>query len=129
MAAAWAVVEYLGVDGYRRLVRMTLAVADRIRERVSSIDGLRVLGNPVHHLLAIAADFDSERPIQPFALGDALAARGWHHDRQGPPESLHLTVSAGNAAVVDEYLADLNSAAEECRNGRSGQPAGYATLE
>lgn len=129
MAAAWAVVEYLGIDGYRRLTRMTLAVADRIRERVSSIDGLRVLGNPVHHLLAIAADPDSDCPIQPFALGDALAARGWHHDRQGPPESLHLTVSAGNAAVVEKYLDDLSSAAEESRNGQSGQPTNYATLE
>ena len=113
MAAAWAVVEYLGVDGYRRLVRTTLNTADRIREQVQSIDGLRVLGDPVHHLLAIATDPDSDRPIEPFALGEALAARGWHHDRQGPPESLHLTVSAGNAAALDEYLSDLTSAAEE----------------
>ena len=129
MAAAWAVVQYLGVDGYRRLVRTTLNTADRIREQVRSIDGLRVLGDPVHHLLAIAADPDSDRPIEPFALGEALAARGWHHDRQGPPESLHLTVSAGNAAALDEYLSDLTSAAKESRGGPSGRAANYATLE
>ena len=129
MAAAWAVVEYLGVDGYRRLVRATLNTADRIREQVRSIDGLRVLGDPVHHLLAIATDPDSDRPIEPFALGEALAARGWHHDRQGPPESLHLTVSAGNAAALDEYLSDLTSAAEESRGGPSGRATNYATFE
>ena len=129
MAAAWAVVQYLGVDGYRRLVRTTLNTADRIREQVRSIDGLRVLGDPVHHVLAIAADPDSDRPIEPFALGEALAARGWHHDRQGPPESLHLTVSAGNAAARDEYLSDLTSAAKESRGGPSGRAANYATLE
>ena len=129
MAAAWAVVEYLGVDGYRRLVRTTLNTADRIREQVRSIDGLRVLGDPVHHLLAIAADPDSDRPIEPFALGEALVARGWHHDRQGPPESLHLTVSAGNAAALDEYLSDLTSAAKESRGGPFGQATNYATLE
>ena len=129
MAAAWAVVQYLGLDGYRRLVRTTLNTADRIREQVRSIDGLRVLGDPVHHLLAIAADPDSDRPIEPFALGEALAARGWHHDRQGPPESLHLTVSAGNAAALDEYLSDLTSAAEESRGGPSGRATNYATFE
>jgi glutamate/tyrosine decarboxylase-like PLP-dependent enzyme len=129
MAAAWAVVQYLGLDGYRRLVRTTLNTADRIREQVRSIDGLRVLGDPVHHLLAIAADPDSDRPIEPFALGDALTARGWHHDRQGPPESLHLTVSAGNAAVLDEYLSDFTSAAEESRGEPSGRATNYATLE
>ena len=129
MAAAWAVVEYLGVDGYRRLVRTTLDIADRIREQVRSIDGLKVLGDPVHHLLTIAADPDFDRPIEPFALGDALAARGWHHDRQGPPESLHLTVSAGNAVVLDEYLSDLASAAEEVRGGPSARATTYATLE
>ena len=66
---------------------------------------------------------------KPFALGEALAARGWHHDRQGPPESLHLTVSAGNAAALDEYLSDLTSAAEESRGGPSGRATNYATLE
>jgi glutamate/tyrosine decarboxylase-like PLP-dependent enzyme len=129
MAAAWAVVQYLGVDGYRRLVRATLNTADRIREQVRSIDGLRVLGDPIHHLLAIATDPDSGRPIEPFALGEDLAARGWHQDRQGPPESLHLTVSAGNAVVLDEYLSDLASAAEESRSRPSGRATNYATLE
>ena len=90
---------------------------------------IRDRGDPIHHLLAIAADPDSALPVEPFSLGDALAARGWHHDRQGPPESLHLTVSAGNAAILDEYLSDLVEAAEESRNGPSGQAADYATLE
>ena len=42
-----------------------------------------------------------------FALGDALRRRGWFHDRQGPPDSLHSTVSYSNVAVIDEWLADL----------------------
>ena len=37
-----------------------------------------------------------------FAVGDALRARGWHHDRQKPPDSLHATVSAGNAAAIEQ---------------------------
>ena len=47
--------------------------------------------------------------LDPFALGDALQARGWYLDRQKPPDSLHATVSAGNAPVVDEFLTDLRA--------------------
>ncbi|MDP6176743.1 MAG: aminotransferase class V-fold PLP-dependent enzyme, partial [Acidimicrobiales bacterium] len=114
MAAAWAVLQYLGVDGYRRLVRTTLDTADTIRSGIRAIDGLRILGNPVHHLLAISAEpeiEDETRRIDLFALGEAMADRGWHLDRQGPPPSLHMTVSAGNTKAVNEFLADLSEAA------------------
>ena len=132
MAAAWAVMQYLGVDGYRRLVRTTLETADSIRAGVRAIDGLRILGDPVHHLLAMSADpemDDTIRRIDLFALGEAMADRGWHLDRQGPPPSLHMTVSAGNAKAVDEFLADLSQATEHVRGGPTGEVTQYATLE
>ena len=132
MAAAWAVLQYLGVDGYRRLVHTTLDTADTIRSGVRAIDGLRILGNPVHHLLAISTEPEMEeeaRRIDLFALGEAMADRGWHLDRQGPPPSLHMTVSAGNTKAVNEFLADLSEAAEQVRGGATGEATQYATLE
>ena len=129
MAAAWAVVRHLGVDGYRRLVRSTLEAAERIRAGVRAVDGLDVPGEPRHHLLSITST-DPSLPV--FAVGDALAARGWHHDRQGPPDGLHLTVSAGNVPVVDRWLADLVEAVDEVRAGGLDAGSGdgaYSTLE
>jgi len=129
MAAAWAVVRHLGVDGYRRLVRATLEAAERIRAGVRAVDGLDVPGEPRHHLLSITST-DPSLPV--FAVGDALAARGWHHDRQGPPDGLHLTVSAGNVPVVDRWLADLAEAVDEVRAGGLDAGSGdgaYSTLE
>ncbi len=129
MAAAWAVVRHLGIDGYRRLVRTTLEAADRIRAGVQAVDGLEVPGDPRHHLLSITS---SDPTLDVFAVGDALAARGWHHDRQGPPDGLHLTVSNGNAPVVDAWLADLVDAVDEVRAGGADRVAGggaYSTLE
>jgi len=79
--------------------------------------------------LSIVSDTSSDEPIDVFALGDALAARSWHHDRQGPPDGLHLTVSAGNAPVVDEWLDDLVAAAIEARAAAPGTVTNYATLE
>jgi glutamate/tyrosine decarboxylase-like PLP-dependent enzyme len=130
MAAAWAVMQHLGVDGYVELTRGALATADRMRAAVAAVDGLRVLGDGGLHLVTIAADPASATPVDVFALGDALAARGWLHDRQGPPDSLHSTVSNSNVAVVDEWLADLVVAVAEVRGDRAAdRSATYATLE
>jgi hypothetical protein len=65
-----------------------------------------------------------------FALGDALLARGWLLDRQGPPDSLHSTVSAGNAAVIDDYLDDLAACVDEVRGARADdRSTRYAGME
>ena len=119
MAAAWAVIQHLGAEGYRRLTEVVLRNAATIRATVDGIEGLRILGRPEFHLLAIASDPDSADPVDVFALGDALKARGWHHDRQNPPDSLHATVSNTNTDVIDEYLADLVECAEAVRGQRA----------
>ncbi|MEQ9161999.1 MAG: hypothetical protein RLN74_04775, partial [Ilumatobacter fluminis] len=64
-------------------------------------------GDGQYHLVAMASDPDAAVPIDVFALGDALAKRGWHHDRQGPPDTLHSTVSNTNTGQIDHYLTDL----------------------
>ena len=71
-----------------------------------------------------------EDALDVFAVGDALLARGWYHDRQKPPDSLHSTVSAGNAPVIEEYLADLAECVAEVGGTRlTDRSTSYATLE
>jgi glutamate/tyrosine decarboxylase-like PLP-dependent enzyme len=115
MAAAWAVMQHLGVDGYVELTGKVLETADRFRAGIDAIDGLRLLGDGGYHLVAMSSDPAADDPIDVFALGDALAQRDWYLDRQGPPDSLHATVSNGNAAVIDQFLADLQSCVGEVR--------------
>ena len=65
-----------------------------------------------------------------FALGDALARRGWYHDRQGPPDSLHSTVSAGNAKAVEEWVNDLAESAAEVRGHvTDDRTTNYSTID
>jgi glutamate/tyrosine decarboxylase-like PLP-dependent enzyme len=130
MATAWAVMSFLGVEGYLDLTRRTLDTADAIRAAVRSIDGLTVLGDPRFHLLSIASDSMSKHPIDAFALGDALLERGWFHDRQSPPDTLHATVSNSNVDHLDEYLRDLRECAEIVRGSRADdRSTNYSTLE
>ncbi|MCL4167407.1 UNVERIFIED_CONTAM: hypothetical protein GTU68_065728 [Idotea baltica] len=130
MAAAWAVMNHLGVDGYKALVGQTLDNADRIRAGIAEIDGICSLGEGGYHLVALSADPASEHPIDVFALGDALMKRGWYLDRQGPPDSLHSTVSNSNTGVVDEYLSALRDSVDEVRGtATDDRSTVYSTLD
>ncbi len=130
MAAAWAVMQHLGIDGYLGLTRTVLDNADRMRAGIADIDGVRVLGDPRFHVLALSHDPADPDPIDVFALGDALAGEGWFHDRQTPPDSLHSTISNSNTGVIDDYLEALARCVETVR-GRSAddRSTNYSTLE
>jgi glutamate/tyrosine decarboxylase-like PLP-dependent enzyme len=130
MACAWAVMSHLGVSGYLDLTRQTLENADAFRAGVAAIDGIRVLGDSRFHLVAVTSDPAFEPEIDMFALGDALLARGWFHDRQGPPDSLHSTISNSNTGVIDDYLADLAECVAAVVGTRTDdRSTNYATLE
>ncbi len=110
IAAAWAVMHYLGEEGYLRLTRLVLETTERIRSGVEAIPGLTILGNPIMSILALAS---SEYDI--YEVADELALRGWHMDRQHLPPSLHLTLTPAHAAVVDAFLQDLEDAVQAVR--------------
>ena len=130
MACAWAILHHLGTDGYQRLTRLTVDTRVRLVDGVRAIPELTVLGEPEAHLVAISANQEVETPLDVFALGDALQRRGWFHDRQKPPDTLHATVSAGNAPVIDDYLADLRECVTEVTGTRlDDRSTNYATLE
>ena len=122
MACAWAVMQHLGTDGYVELTRQTLINADLMRAGIMGIEGIRVLGDGEFHLIAMAAEAGSG--IDVFALGDALLAKGWYHDR------LHSTVSNTNTGVVEDYLADLAECVSAVRGtSTEDRSTTYATLE
>ena len=131
MAAAWAVMQHLGVEGYCALTRTTLENADRMREGIAAIPGVRVLGDGRYHLIAMSDDPEARGvPVDIFALGDALLERGWFHDRQAPPDSLHSTVSNTNTGVIEDYLKALAECVEQVRGERAeDRSTQYATLE
>jgi sphinganine-1-phosphate aldolase len=130
MATAWATLHHLGLEGYLRLTKATLDTRVRMVAGVRAIPGLAVLGEPEAQCVAISAAPGYEDLLDVFAVGDALLARGWHLDRQKPPDSLHATVSAGNAPVIEDFLADLAACVTEVGGTRlADRSTSYATLE
>jgi sphinganine-1-phosphate aldolase len=113
IAAAWAVMKYLGAEGYKRIAARIMESATRLKRGIEAIDGLRILGKPPMSVFAFTSD-----SIDIYALAEAMEARGWHLDRQQLPPSLHLMVTPAHERVVDSFLHDLAASAEAVR--RSG---------
>jgi glutamate/tyrosine decarboxylase-like PLP-dependent enzyme len=134
MAAAWAVLQSVGEDGYLELTRRMLDARDRMVAAVRAVPGLTVLVEPEAQIVCITADLQhdpSSPPIDVFALGTALHdIGGWYFDRQTPPDSLHATVCAANAAAIDAFVADLSTAVERVAGDRAAdRSTSYSTLE
>lgn len=106
IAAAWAVMNFLGIDGYGKLIRQTVETARRLRDGFERL-GLVALGDPIGPVMAFASGRDD---LDVMAVGDGMDDRGWHLDRQHGPDALHMMVSPAHADIVDEFLTDLEAA-------------------
>jgi glutamate/tyrosine decarboxylase-like PLP-dependent enzyme len=122
IAAAWAVLKYLGEEGYLRLARTVLDTSKALREGIAAIPGLKLLGDPRLSIFAFSSD-----SLDVYALGDAMEARGWKLDRQMMPPALHLMVTPAHAAVVEPFLADLRACAASLASGEPA-PDGSAAM-
>lgn len=106
IAAAWAVMRYLGTEGYLRLAETVWETTQKLRDGVAAVEGLEIVGNPDGSVFAFTS---SDGDV--FAVGDAMDDRGWHLDRNQLPDALHLMVTPNHASVADRFLADLRDAA------------------
>lgn len=123
IAAAWAVVHHLGIDGYRTLAERAMRARDRCLAGIAAIPGLRVLGAPPLSVIAFAADPACADAPDIHAVGDALAERGWYVSRLSEPAALHMTVTANHDRAVDDWVADLTDAVALARRRvRDGAP-------
>jgi glutamate/tyrosine decarboxylase-like PLP-dependent enzyme len=121
IAAAWAALHAMGEAGYLDATARAIDAADRMRAGIAEISGLSLLGRPDATIVAYTGD-------DLFAIADRLGARGWSVDRQHRPTSIHLTVTANHAPVVDEYLADLRASVGEVRANPALAKSGSAPM-
>lgn len=127
VAAAWAVLNYLGEAGYMRLAKVMMDTTRKIQDAINSIDGIHVLGQPAMSVFAFGSD-----SLDIHMVGDALDALGWHADRQQTPASLHLMVTPAHAPVADDFIRDLREAVRKVKAGEvapGGRAAVYGALE
>jgi len=133
MAAAWAVMNYLGDDGYLRLTKAAYDACQQLADAIEQFPELQLRARPDSTLLSFGARDTTEESSPLFdiyAVADLLAQRGWYVDKQSPPASLHCTVNAVHGAVIDDFLIDLRWAVDEVVTNESrGERGSYGTIE
>ena len=128
MASAWAVMHFLGDDGYLRLTRQAREATLQLATVIRSTPKLVLRAEPESTLLCFGAQDPSALNV--FAIADELAKRGWYVDRQTPPDSLHCTVNAIHHDKIDWFARDLHeSVAIALDQKTSGSVGTYGTLE
>jgi glutamate/tyrosine decarboxylase-like PLP-dependent enzyme len=128
MAAAWAVMRYLGNDGYMRVTAAARKACLELAAAVGDIPELVLRAEPDVTLLAIGAVDDNQLDV--YAVADALWRRGWYVDRQGPPPSLHCTVSVVHDGKIDAFVSDLRASLDEVAQARQrGSQGAYGTVD
>jgi glutamate/tyrosine decarboxylase-like PLP-dependent enzyme len=128
IAGAWAVMRYLGDDGYLRLTAAARRASLELAAAIATIPELQLRAEPDATLVAFGAT--DEATLDVFAVAGALWRRGWYVDRQGPPASLHCTVSVVHDGKISEFVSDLRSAVEEVGRAPSrGERGAYGTVE
>lgn len=117
VAGAWAVMHYLGVEGYREKVRIVTDTRAKLMAAINAMPGLATIGDPVLGLFTYGSE-DPDVPI--FSVWGELKKRGWFTGLVTEPRGIHLMLSPSHADSADAYLADLELAVKTVREGRSG---------
>ncbi|MEZ0373530.1 MAG: aspartate aminotransferase family protein, partial [Candidatus Sericytochromatia bacterium] len=110
IAAAWAVMNFLGEEGYLRIAREVMETTRKVMRAVDEIEGIKVLGKPEMSIFAIGSD-----DLDVYAVGDEMSLTGWHMDRQHYPPSLHVTMNHGHVQSHELFIRDLEAAVKKAR--------------
>lgn len=124
IAAAWAVMNYLGEDGYLRLVKGTMRYMKEFQDSINAIEGLTVLGKPDMSLFAYTSN-----TIDIDAVATGMEDRGWMVAKDSIPcQAIHFMQSPGHEPYVAAYLDDLEDVVELVASGKitaKGPEANY----
>ena len=111
MAGAWATLNFLGEEGYMRIVKDVQEATRKLIDGINSIPELHVLGEPPMCMFSFKSDV-----LNVYQLADEMAKRGWYIQGQfstpNTPRNLHISVNQGTVHNVAPLLADLRECVE-----------------
>ncbi len=128
MAAAYALIQHLGREGYRERVAAMWRATETMVARIEAEPHLLLLARPDTNLLAFTT-----REGDVFELADRLTERGWHvqptYAFGRSPAHIHLTLDPGNAANVEAFARELEQCLEGLPPTETPEPGVVAMLE
>jgi sphinganine-1-phosphate aldolase len=107
IAAAWAVLHYLGEDGYLKLASRVMNLWKTYLASVQRIPELTIVGSPHLAILSFAS---ATKELDIFAVANELAGRGWYMSRLAEPAGIHQIVNLAHENAVGRYFDEVESA-------------------
>lgn len=115
VAAAWAVLKFLGKQGYLDIAGIIMDAKQRLIRGIEAIEGLRVI--PPSELSFVL--YGSADPaVDIAAVAEGMTTRGWFVGVSVEPPAIHLMLNPVHAPIIDGYLADLAASVAEARRTR-----------
>lgn len=111
ISAAWAVMNYLGIEGYQKKHRQVTNAREAIEKGVGQL-GFEVLGEPQLGIVAFSHPTEDV-----FAIYKQMYNRGWFTSLTTAPKALHLMLSPFHESVTSTYLEDLADALASVKSG------------
>ncbi|UCE54405.1 MAG: aspartate aminotransferase family protein [Desulfobacterales bacterium] len=117
MAAAWAVMSYIGDEGYMKIVREVMEATQIVIDGINRIDGLQVLGEPNMCMFSFAS---TSQKINVYRLADALKTKGWflqpQFKRANSPANLHISMNRSTVHQAKTFLKVFEDTIEELKH-------------
>lgn len=123
IAAAWAALRHLGMNGYLNLAKIVMDASKKLIKGINQINELYIIGKPVMSVFSFTSD-----KLDIYQLGDLMDKKGWHLDRIQFPNALHMMVNPHHAEIVDTFLKDLQETVKEVINNPGKSSNGDAAI-
>ncbi|ORX35330.1 putative sphinganine-1-phosphate aldolase [Kockovaella imperatae] len=125
LAGAWAVMNYIGTDGYTESCRQIVSAARHLKSAIQTrfASDLYVLGDPLASVVA----FGSHK-LSIYALADMMTERGWHLNALANPPAVHMAFTLPTSKTVDRLLDDLEYCVAQLKKEPKGSSGDMVAL-
>ncbi len=114
MAAAWAVLHYLGEDGYKGIVKEVMDATTLVVDGINSIEGLKINGSPD---MCMFSFHSTTEKLNVYRLADEMKIRGgWYLQPQfargNSKSNIHISFTYITVPQAEALLKDLKETVE-----------------
>lgn len=133
MAAAWAVLNFIGEEGYLDIARKKIEATKKIAAGIAGHPDLRLMTRPDICMLSFTSD-----TVNVFHIIDEMNAVGWYIQPalsfENSKENIHLSINFSNVGWEDAFLTDLYECVKKAKTMPSGDlakmvKAGFAGID
>ncbi|XOV81875.1 MAG: pyridoxal phosphate-dependent decarboxylase family protein [bacterium] len=118
IAAAWAVLNYLGKEGYEARAALIKDAREQLVQGLRDL-GLEIFGHPRLSIVGFGSRTDDI-----LAVGEGLYEDGWFSSRLKNPDGIQVMISPEHHKTMPNYLKAIEKNLEDVRAGRRKRVTG-----